>query len=951
MTDTHHCVPCGLAEPRRPAYFDGKLLLARDFEDEQGYHVYKRQLLNSTLHGTGTVCGLMVHSHPAANCRNSFVVLEPGLALDCCGQEIIVPQAVAVPVADLIADVPGLGEQLTGDASLVIALKRCDRPGEFAPVILADCEGAASGGKPGRIVEGFDFHVYAATNEALAPATHAHTPKLAWEQTLTFAGAEPVAIAVDEDAQHAYVAVQFPPEAVGPESGEPASEGASEEAASVVGASRIFIYERRNHDLVSALAGPAFPIDMAVSPTGDQVYVAYAGSGEDGPGIAVYRKSDIRIRAERIGTIRLESPSRIAVSPRTGALLAFDVTEGVVTGWSQEAINEWAAAPDDATPPQNPFTVELEDWAERPIADMRGAVFAVAPNGRFAFVVDGKTRPVRLIDLAAAVERAKPLEGIDTERAVAAAWSFDSDYLFILSASEDEDGPTALLRRFGFKETESTLTLRGRGVGVHARAVDLAVSPGERWAYALVARSGVAGEETLVLALDGGVVTAAGETIDFERAIGAEVALPGTGRQERLTFLGRQLYVACADEDLAAQPARGLVAVIEPDEADCGERFRTAIEGCPACAAGGVHSVVLATLPGYVAAKAPAIVDGDPQGNEVAIDNITYRPLVPSAVTLKDVIDCILAEGIAEGPPGPRGDSGARGPGITEVSATALPAGSEPTIGLEPIPGDTEGDFALVLGIPAGQPGADGANGSNGTNGAPGQQGPRGPGITEVTATTLPANAAATAQLIALPNDSEGDFRLTLGIPRGADGSAPPPPDIGRITALSWKHGATLLSTDLVKLIAQTGLIVGFDREVSIRSLVQLATTGLIGFGTSFVFEVLARDGNREGPFRCICPLEATCEGMKNVELKDGLLIGGEPAQKDDLVRFVRLRVPNFSDKLDLSLIRIVLRCDFVVDKDGRAIDGNFIGGNLPTGNGIAGGLFESWLSQDPGKI
>ena len=48
MTEmTHACVPCGLTEPRRPAYFDGQLLLARDFEDEQGYHVYNCLLYTS----------------------------------------------------------------------------------------------------------------------------------------------------------------------------------------------------------------------------------------------------------------------------------------------------------------------------------------------------------------------------------------------------------------------------------------------------------------------------------------------------------------------------------------------------------------------------------------------------------------------------------------------------------------------------------------------------------------------------------------------------------------------------------------------------------------------------------------------------------------------------------------------------------------------------------------
>jgi hypothetical protein len=52
----------------------------------------------------------------------------------------------------------------------------------------------------------------------------------------------------------------------------------------------------------------------------------------------------------------------------------------------------------------------------------------------------------------------------------------------------------------------------------------------------------------------------------------------------------------------------------------------------------------------------------------------------------------------------------------------------------------------------------------------------------------------------------------------------------------------------------------------------------------------------------------------------------------------------------------VVLRGDFVLDKQGRAIDAEFVRGTLPTGDrpatdqpgakyGIQGGLFESWFS------
>ena len=51
------CLPCGLHQPQRNAYFDGLLLEARDFINEQDYHRGHRQMHNALLHGTGTVCG------------------------------------------------------------------------------------------------------------------------------------------------------------------------------------------------------------------------------------------------------------------------------------------------------------------------------------------------------------------------------------------------------------------------------------------------------------------------------------------------------------------------------------------------------------------------------------------------------------------------------------------------------------------------------------------------------------------------------------------------------------------------------------------------------------------------------------------------------------------------------------------------------------------------------
>jgi hypothetical protein len=86
------CEPCNLKPFDRNRYYDGKLLTTADFQAEQDYLRGKDRLHNAWLHGSGTVCGLKVTEHPNPACRHQFVVIQPGLALDCCGHEIIVSE-------------------------------------------------------------------------------------------------------------------------------------------------------------------------------------------------------------------------------------------------------------------------------------------------------------------------------------------------------------------------------------------------------------------------------------------------------------------------------------------------------------------------------------------------------------------------------------------------------------------------------------------------------------------------------------------------------------------------------------------------------------------------------------------------------------------------------------------------------------------------------------------
>lgn len=78
----------------RVNYFDGQILSAAEFQVEQEYFLDRHRLHNRFLHGWGVVCGLKVTA------RNSGeVVVDPGVAIDCVGNEIHVCAEVRLPIA------------------------------------------------------------------------------------------------------------------------------------------------------------------------------------------------------------------------------------------------------------------------------------------------------------------------------------------------------------------------------------------------------------------------------------------------------------------------------------------------------------------------------------------------------------------------------------------------------------------------------------------------------------------------------------------------------------------------------------------------------------------------------------------------------------------------------------------------------------------------------------
>ena len=125
---------------RRNRYFEGKLLTSLDLQLEQSYFREKQKLRNRCVHGAGVLCGL--------RCRVSgdggAIEIEPGVALDCEGNEIVVPSTQRIEVADR------LGERY-------VCLEYVEREASPGPVC-----GRGSGGdgiENGYIEESFDVEL------------------------------------------------------------------------------------------------------------------------------------------------------------------------------------------------------------------------------------------------------------------------------------------------------------------------------------------------------------------------------------------------------------------------------------------------------------------------------------------------------------------------------------------------------------------------------------------------------------------------------------------------------------------------------------------------------------------------------------------------------------------------------------------------------------------------
>ncbi|MCH8988030.1 MAG: hypothetical protein IIA92_04405 [Chloroflexi bacterium] len=743
--------------------------MTADFELEQTYLRRKDRLHSSMLHGEGAVCGLKIESHPNKACAHRFVVLNPGLALDCCGNEIVVEDRTVIDLREMIEEGVGLenllkknadGTLVTTNVYIRAAYQECDT--QLVPSLLDDCRCDEYNTEHNRVVEG--YRIFANDQPPVSEAEDPLNARLEWQHTL--AVRKPSAMAVDRNLMRLYVAEWDGAEAW------------------------LRVYDASNHRLLEQVSvGAQEPTSLARSNQGDLVFVAQApasDAGLDGR-IAIFDQN--RLENDPENALRASLPldqatiaRRLEVSLLDDSLFVLTDT-GRVLRWRSGPLREWVGGISDTAPDP-----ETQDLNEDLGGDVNPNDMTIGPDGRWMVVAE--TGAGRLFALSLSQfgqggstnNRIKDFPMPAGDLPVAAEFSYDGDFLYILCAESQKLFRVSI--RLADAEPELDSFIPGLstdsldqdrfselilvddldlGSPPNAQPLDLVVTPRDNWAYIL--RREFSSNESIRNRGDILTVNIAGMnnyrgsiTGDEAQALRRQaVSTSGSPLFQELALLGQRLYVAGETVDDFGIPVprvEGSVSIIFINEGSCDAYIHETVEGCPECS-DSAKGVVIASILGYVHNESIL----EEEGATNFIDNHTHRKLAPSTNTLLKVIQCMLDKGISEGIPGPRGPvgvEGIRGPGVVGLDVETLPPGVDATGELEPITADPEGDQTLKLGIPQGPQGVIGATGD------------RGPGIAEVSVTALDAGLEPLANLVAIVDDPNDDLRLELRLAPGA---------------------------------------------------------------------------------------------------------------------------------------------------------------------------------------
>jgi hypothetical protein len=651
------CTPCKPQTPLRNHYFFGKLMDVPDFDVEQAYVVEKFKRHHARLHGTGVVCGLEVLPHPNPACRDRYVVVRPGEALDCCGNEILVLEEQVVDLAQF----PELAQQLKQPDGkqhllrLAVCYREC--PTEDVPVLYDECGCDDTRCAPNRILEAYCFTLEV-DPELPPPPAAPQPPTLARVHTIAAPGVQ--ALLLNDSSKRASYA-------------------------SDLGGGAALVQQLRS-DTQAPVAPKTFTSAVraiASDAAGDRLLAVIDGAaaGADRELVLLDTGTAAAFAGAPLATATLPDSASatriqaIAVGPAQVVVLLATATDTRVQLWEiggGTALNALSAVSD---------------------AQLTTAIVAAAlrSDGK-TLVVAPATGAWQALDLSTAgfAPQAVPVSGNDV-RCIAVAASTAPD-LYVWC-----EGTSRALR---------LARLDGSAAGqvvLSDAAAAVAVDEGARTAFALLAPA--AGASRLV-AVDLASLQGTGPAL-LSQELPIEPAGFALALQDTRLWVGAKDVIALVDvEHTHCDEWLAPHACPDCEDADC-VTLATIARWVPG-------RVIEAPA---VPAADPA---ADDAAGLVRIDTRTHRPVVPSVADLAAAVRCLLSKDCHCTGDGQQGPIGPAGPGIDEVEVTQIACDAVPAPAtLTGPPGNRTLTIEVNRGCD-GKDGANGANGV-GTQGPPGK--------------------------------------------------------------------------------------------------------------------------------------------------------------------------------------------------------------------------------------
>jgi WD40 repeat protein len=635
------CISCDLPTQERLHYFTGQFLTQRDFQDEQNYFIGKHRQHNRYLHGYGTVCGLKVVQHPNPDCRDRFVILEPGFALDCCGREILVREQIYIDVIKYFAtqniDLNSIKPEDGNHLVFSLCYNECKT--EFVPALYSECGCDEIGSDANRIYEGFEVELQLVKELPKSPHSEPVGVSLNWTTTLNLAQASRLAF----DGKHLYVLT-------------------------ATDSSQILVYEADNLVLLRSIDVGARGVDLAVSPDGKYLYIIrekMAADATDNYFLQVLNVENLSTPLPTVNTLplgntpidlnNLNNPPQVIVAAADGKVYTLDPQAKKVIVW-KTSINMSGVDPNlPVEDPNSPKYAEI-DPGDEPRA------IALTPDGTWLFVAvaDGITNEVKAFKIETLNQ--PPVSQIthiislaESPRLLAVAGDSSRLYIVTFLATGNKK-----VRAFHIQETSQLFPEIGTSDGIDLGSeepVAITTSRSGRWLYLLLKDSSSPTPKGIIKVVDGGKL----ET-DPSHAVSEPISVVTEPQDILLDPEKERLYAA--GQGAATPPPYGGVSILEVTEESCSEIVWRALDGCPDCPED--TCVPLAVVEDYV----KSYQSGDKTITDAKIDNRKVRPLVPSTETLRQLVLCALESrgGPAlpgtpdtQGPQGERGEQGPQG--------------------------------------------------------------------------------------------------------------------------------------------------------------------------------------------------------------------------------------------------------------------------------------------------